>query len=232
MGKYLKEVNIMDNMQAISQRHSVRQYDERPIEGQTLQRLEEVIADCNKKGGLNIQLVLNEPKAFSGMLAHYGSFRGVKNYIALIGKKDDDLSEKVGYYGEKIVLEAQKLGLNTCWVALTYKKVKSAYKVETGEKLALVIAIGYGKTQGKPHKSKTASDVSHAGTAPDWFIRGVDAALLAPSAMDQQKFKFELVGDNGVRAKKGAGSYTAIDLGIAKYHFEVAAGTDNFNWVK
>ena len=43
----------------------------------------------------------------------YTSFSGVKNYIALIGKKSPNLEEACGYYGEKIVLRAQQLGLNT-----------------------------------------------------------------------------------------------------------------------
>jgi hypothetical protein len=37
----------------------------------------------------------------------------------LIRKKSDDLDEKVGYWGEQLVLLAQTLGLNTCWVGLS-----------------------------------------------------------------------------------------------------------------
>lgn len=54
-----------------------------------------------------------------------GFFSNVRNYVALIGKKDAALDEKIGYYGEKIALRAQQLGLNTCWVALTFSKGKS-----------------------------------------------------------------------------------------------------------
>ena len=93
-----------------------------------------------------MQLILNEPKAFSGLMAHYGKFSGVKNYIALIGKKGNDLDEKCGYYGEKIVLKVQQLGLNTCWVAMTYSKVKTGFKINNGEKLCVVIVVGYGLT--------------------------------------------------------------------------------------
>ena len=41
----------------------------------------------NRESGLHIQLVRNEPKAFDGLVAHYGKFIGVTNYIAMIGKK-------------------------------------------------------------------------------------------------------------------------------------------------
>jgi hypothetical protein len=65
----------------------------------------------------------------------------------------------------------------------------------------------------------------------------VEAALLAPTAVNQQKFSFEYVGmSNGhhqVLAKKGFSmiGYTQMDLGIAKYHFEIAAGIDKFKWL-
>lgn len=214
----------MDISEAIKERHSVRAYTDKKIEGEVLLALENKIAEINGESGLNVQLVLNEEKAFGGRMAHYGKFSGVKNYIAMVGKKGADLSEKVGYYGQKLVLFAQTLGLNTCWVALTYKKVKTAYKIEEGEKLALVIAIGYGATQGVPHKSKSINAVSNAGEdSPEWFVNGVKAALLAPTAMNQQKFFFTLK-DGEVTAKPGLGFYAKVDLGIVKYHFELGSG--------
>lgn len=75
-------------------------------------------------------------------------------------------------------------------------------------------------------------DVGHAAeTPPEWFERGVQAALLAPTAMNQQKVRFELLPDGRtVHAQASPGAYTAVDLGIAKYHFEVGAGTENFAW--
>lgn len=214
----------MDISEAIKERHSVRAYTDKKIEGEVLFALENKIAEINGESGLNVQLVLNEEKAFGGRMAHYGKFSGVKNYIAMVGKKGADLSEKVGYYGQKLVLFAQTLGLNTCWVALSYKKVKTAYKVGEGEKLLLVIAIGYGATQGVPHKSKNVAAVSNADeNSPEWFVNGVKAALLAPTATNQQKFFFTLK-DGEVTVKSGLGFYAKVDLGIVKYHFELGSG--------
>lgn len=220
----------MELLEAMEQRHSVRSYNDKKIEGEVREQLQQKIKECNRESGLHMQLVLNEPKAFDGFMAHYGKFSGVTDYIALVGKKSEDLEEKCGYYGEKIVLYAQQLGLNTCWVALTFSKVKGAYRVKPGEKLCLVIAIGYGTTQGVAHKSKTMEQVSEVnGTAPEWFEKGVKAALLAPTAINQQKFKFILKG-NRVNAEAGRGFYSKIDCGIAKYHFELGAGAGSFAW--
>ena len=200
--------------------------------------LEEQIADLNQEGNLHIQLILNEPKAFMGTLAKYGKFRGVTNYIVMAGKKADDLDERVGYYGEHLVLLAQTLGLNTCWVGLSYSKVPGTYVLDEGEKIACYIAIGYGETQGVGHKIKTVEQVSNASDiTPSWFKKGVEAALLAPTAVNQQKFSFEYVGMENSRhkilAKRGFSmiGYTQMDLGIAKYHFEIGANKGNFDWV-
>ena len=214
----------MDIFEAMEKRHSVRQYIEKPLGAEEALALSEEIKLCNEESGLHIQLVKDEPKAFSGFMAHYGKFSGVTNYIALVGPKGPDLGEKCGYYGERLVLKAQELGLNTCWVAMTYSKIPGAFKVEKGEALTVVIALGYGKTEGVPHKSKAPEEVSNvSANSPEWFKNGVRAALLAPTAVNQQKFYFTL--ENGkVTAKAKTAFYSKVDLGIAKYHFELGAG--------
>ena len=222
----------MDLKEAMKERHSVRRYEDRPLSEEIVAELKQEISACNKESGLHIQLVKNEPKAFDGFMAHYGKFSGVRNYIAMIGKKDAGLDEKCGYYGERLVLKAQQLGLNTCWAAMTYSKIKTAFTIDNGEKLCIVISLGYGTSQGVSHKSKSVSDVTKTdGILPGWFKAGAEAALLAPTAMNQQKFLFTLK-DGKVAAKAGFGFYTKIDLGIAKYHFEIGAGAENFKWIK
>ncbi len=220
----------MDLMEAIRKRHSVRQYKDIPIEEETVNELMREIEAINAEGDLNFQLVLNEPKAFSGFMAHYGNFKGVSNYFALVGKKCPDLDEKCGYYGERLVLKAQQLGLHTCWVALTYSKVPNAFKVEKGEKLTVVISVGHGRNHGLVRRSKTAEEVSNISeSSPEWFKRGVEAALLAPTAVNQQKFYLTQNGSK-VKAKAMLGPCSKMDLGIVKYHFEVGAGKENFEW--
>ena len=228
----------MTLQEAIEVRHSVRAYKNEPLAEDASRRLEEEIAEVNPKGRLHIQLIQDEPKAFQGTLAKYGKFRNVTSYLVMAGKKADDLDERIGYYGERLVLLAQTLGLNTCWVGLSYKKIPGTYVLDEGEVIKAYIAIGYGETQGTSHKIKTVEQVSNASeTTPSWFKKGVEAALLAPTAVNQQKFSFEYLGMNDnrhqVRAKKGFSmiGYAQIDLGIAKYHFEIGAGKEYFDWV-
>ncbi len=221
----------MNILEAMQRRHSVRQYTDRPIPSEVREILQREIDQCNRESGLHLQLVCDEPAAFSGAMARYGRFTGVQNYIAVVGAKAPDLEERAGFYGERVVLLAQQLGLNTCWVALTFSKRKARFTLDEGEKLVLVIALGYGATQGAPHRSKSMSQLTRCdGPMPDWFRRGAEYALLAPTAVNQQKFLLELTGDRTVRATALRGGYARLDLGIVKYHFLQAAGQENFTW--
>ena len=228
----------MTLQEAIEVRHSVRAYKNEPLAEDVAKRLEEEIAKVNQEGHLHVQLIQNEPRAFQGTLAKYGKFRNVTSYLVMAGVRAEDLDERIGYYGEQLVLLAQTLGLNTCWVGLSYRKIPDTYVLEEGEVIKAYISIGYGETQGVIRKSKTVEQVSNmSDITPSWFKRGVEAALLAPTAVNQQKFSFEYLGmkddRHQVRAKKGFSlvGYTQMDLGIAKYHFEIGAGIDNFDWV-
>ena len=221
----------MTLQEAMTARHSVRQYLDKPIEAEKIEELKALIDECNREGGTHLQLVTNEPKAFTGGMAKYGKFSGVNNYIAVVGKKGDDTN--LGYWGEKVVLRAQMLGLNTCWVGLTVSKQPDAYQVLDGEKLQCVIALGYGANAGVQHKLKPIEDfVEVSGPMPEWFRKGMEAAMLAPTAVNQQKFRFLLRDGNRVEAQARFSiiGYAKIDLGIAKYHFEVGAGKENFAW--
>ena len=221
----------MTLQEAIVARHSVRQYQEKPLEASIINRLNEEIALCNQEGKMHIQLVVNEPKAFAGGLAKYGKFSGVSNYLAMIGRKGAD--EAIGYYGARLVLLAQTLGLNSCWVGLSFRKQPDQYQIADGEKLHCVIALGYGATQGVQHLMRPMEQfVKVNGAMPEWFKRGMEAALLAPTAVHQQKFEFELVDSHTVcaRARFTLVGYGKIDLGIVKYPFEIAAGKENFSW--
>lgn len=215
----------MEILEIMKQRHSVRQYTAKPIEAEKREALNVLAAQANEKAGLHIQIVYDEPKCFDSFMAHYGKFTGVANYIALVGKKNPKLDETLGYYGEELVLKAQELGLNTCWVALTHGK--SSAKIEKGEKLVCLISLGYGENQGVAHKSKAVEELSTATEpAPDWFRTGMEAVQEAPTAMNQQKFHISLEENGTVTATAGSGFYTKLDLGIVKYHFEAATGKE------
>jgi len=225
----------MTELEAIQARHSVRQYLDNPIEVEKMKSIQECIDLCNREGGVHFQLIVNEPKAFASLLAKYGRFENVNNYVAIIAPKGNDGDVTAGYWGERLVLALQMLGLRTCWVGASYKKDKSLFQIGSDENLKSVISFGYGANEGVQHPQKRSfADVAKAkDPVPEWFKRGVEAALFAPTAVNQQKFRFILHDGNRVEAQARFSfiGYSHLDLGIAKYHFEVGAGKENFEWV-
>ncbi|MFA5421323.1 MAG: nitroreductase family protein [Bacilli bacterium] len=212
-------------MELIRRRHSVRHYLDKAIGMDVRKAIDDYVDEQRKQSSLNIQVCYDEPRAFQTLLAHYGSFRNAVNYIAFVGTKEEET--KVGYHGQAIVLKLQETGLNSCWVAVSYSKRKTPIELKNDEDILSVISFGYGEAQGADHRSKKYADVAEViGDKPLWFDLGVEAALLAPTAVNQQKFK--IICDNGKVAimKNGVGFYQNIDLGILQYHFEAVTGQE------
>ena len=222
----------MTELEAIKARRSIRKYKEGPIPQEQVLLLQEKIRELNEISGLHMQLVLDHPETFRHFLVHYGGFRNAQHYVALVGKANEELEKRCGYFGEQLVLFAQTLGLGTCWIGGTFSKKKTVFSVDEGEKLCLIISIGVPDEEGHVHKSKPFDAVAEtAGGMPKWFRNGVEAALLAPTAINQQKFRFELEENGQVRIVMGKGPFIHVDEGILQYHFEAGAGKEYVSWI-
>ena len=217
--------------EAIKERHMVRQYTDKTIPTDIVESLNARITENNIKYNLHLALVVGNSDGI-GSMAKLLLSKTVNNYIVLAGVDAPNLDEKLGYCGADLILYAQTLGLNTWWVGGMFKG-KGALKNLNNKDVCVngVIAIGYGKTQGVPHKSKTAAEISrYNGKTPQWFVDGVDALLYAPTALNKQPYVVSGDG-NKVSISAGNGHFSGIDLGIGKYHFEVGAGKENFEWI-
>lgn len=219
----------MNEAEAIRARHSVRAYQNRGIEAEKINQLREMISKVNAEGNLHLQLIENAGKTFNRLLSRAMGLASAPSVIACVGPDDGTLDDRVGFYGEKIVLAAQCMGLNTCWAG-TFNKNGVPAEIGNGERLVLVIAVGYGENQGRTRKSKTPDQVSKAsGTRPEWFNLGVELALLAPTAINQQRFEIRLNEDGSVSFEDKGGPFSKVDLGIVRYHFTVGADCGRHN---
>lgn len=211
-------------MQLIRERHSVRKYLDKPIEHEKIARIEEEIHRINEETGLSICFADSKGGSLGSVALKIIGWRNVQGGIILAGPSSADLDEKCGYWGEHLVLLCQDLGLNTCWAGMA-KEQSFDIDLPEGYRYVIAIGVGYGANQGKARKSKSFDQVAKvSGDAPDWFVQGIESALLAPTAVNQQKFSFELLADGQVRATAPKGNLTQVDLGIVAYHFEAATG--------
>lgn len=214
--------------EAMQARHTVRKYTNAPIPEELISKLNARILEHNQKYGLAIKLITDDGSAF-GPVVKLILAKGIKNYFLLAGPDTPELGEHLGYSSADLMLYAQTLGLNTWWVGGTFNR-KGITKKANGNKIIGIVAVGYGAAQGTPHKSKNPQEVSSfEGESPVWFLEGVKAALLAPTALNKQAFFIKGHGKK-VSITCNNGIFTGADLGLVKYHFELGAGIDNFEW--
>lgn len=225
----------MITVETIRERHSVREYDGKPLARAEFDALGAVVEECARESGLDIQLVGDNPEVFN-VIARFGLIRGCRTHVAFVvdDAKAGDVAadEAIGYWGQKIVFAAQDMGLNTCWCALCSRK-KSRAVVAPGKKIRLIIAVGHGKTQGFPRKTKSVEALSsvECAKAPAWFAAAMEAAQLAPTAMNNQNFKIMLLSDGKtVRIDAPKSGLNVIDEGIVRCNFEIAANEAGADW--
>ena len=198
-----------------------------------IEKLTERIGGCNEKYGLSMKLITENTDALGAAIRLVMSKR-VRNYIALTGKNAPDTDENLGYCGSDIMLFAQTLGLNSWWIGGTFSRsgVRKHVPESEAEKIIGVIAVGFGESQGVPHKSKSSEAVSsYDDTMPQWFANGIRTALLAPTALNRQAFFIKGNGSDVTITYNGSGTFAKTDLGIVKYHFELGAEKENFRWI-
>lgn len=227
----------MTDLEAIELRKSRRSYTDTPISPDKVKALKQLAEDYNKLGNLSIQYIEDGRAAFQGFTSSYGMFKGVRSYFALVGKASDpNLKEKSGYYGELLVLGATRLKLGTCWVGGTFSRKKCPCSISPEETLISLITVG-NVAEKKTFKenliykathrhSKSLEELYQADTetVPDWLPAGIKAVQKAPSANNQQPVFFRYQAGIVTAEVKDTRNHQAIDLGIAKLHFELAAG--------
>ena len=203
----------MGSLDTIRARHSVRSYEERGLSKEDAAKLRSVVSRCAKESRLDIQLVTDNPEAFQ-VVARFGVIRGASTHVAFVTKGNES-DEAIGYWGQKIVLAAQEMG-------------------PAGMRIRIGIAVGYGKSQGTPHKSKPVDElvaVEEGTPTPQWFETAAEAAMLAPTAMNHQNFHITLLADGQtVRIETKPSGANVIDLGIVKRNFEEAANETGATW--
>lgn len=230
-----EELDILEVMRA---RHAVRKFADEPLSEEQISAIETMIARANHESGLHMHLMVNEKVSFASFLGTvcYGMFSNVRNYIALVSAPTHDELAKLGYYGEKIVLELTRMGLGTCWVGGSFSKKKTPADLNDDEQLNMIIMVGKIGREGRAHKSKSLDDLSiipenmtkpedHlTHDLPQWFMRGMEAVSLAPSSLNSQKTLIELVNDNPkqIRVLEGTEHFSMVNAAIARAHFELA----------
>jgi nitroreductase len=230
----------MNYSEAINKRKSRRTYTETPIEKIKFETLSRLAEKYNSEAGLRITIIEDGSEAFNSVSKSYGLFNGVRTVIALIGKQEDEhRKEKLGFYGELLVLEATKLELGTCWVGGTFDRKSNFVSLGKDEILECVITVGnVAEVTFKEklihtlaaRKSKPVEEFYTSNTPiPAWIMDGLKAVQKAPSAVNRQPVTFTYHSNQLKASVKNVQRFELVDLGIAKAHFHIATKC-KFEW--
>ncbi len=235
---------------AIPFRHSVRKYSGQAVASEILDRLEAVVNGFRPFPCARAVMVRDPPEdVFKGLFGSYVKVVDAPHYIAFIGdSRDPHVQECVGYIGEGIVLEATALGLNTCWVAGFVKRdvVQQHISVEEQETILSVTPVGYSlrtnerveywrNVQNIKHKRRELRELVTTGVDQfdPWITSALEAARLAPSAVNRQPWRFSVTSDSikisHIRVITDFGVSLRLDCGIAMLHAELGARICDIN---
>ena len=230
----------------ISIRRSRRRFDpSRPIEPDILNNLRNFCQEFKPFPHARAELVSESAdKVFKGAIGPYGRIKDAQALIAFIGDMNSpNVQEETGYTGEGIILEATSLHLATCWVGGFFRPevITSLIKTSANEKIIAVTPIGYAKeTLTTEEKimlgfgwNKQRKPLTNMVTGlrmadwPEWMKVSLEAARLAPSAVNRQPWGFHIEPETITVLVRNTGSEFSIskrlDCGIAMLHIDVAA---------
>jgi len=243
----------MTLLEAIDLRRSRRKYRDTPIAPDIAERLQELARRYSEAGDIRIELVFEDGAAFDGLRRSYGMFSGVRSYAGLIAPKDDlAAAQRLGYYGELLMLHAVAMGLGACWVGGSFDRKRCPFALRGDETVVCVITLGYVPERlggmerflyGVTHrKSKSIEEMmqiisqasgtehSEATCSPQAFLDGMQAVQKAPSAVNRQPVEFTYEDGKVTARVEKKDAMTAVDLGIAKAHFALGAGQGTWEW--
>ncbi|MEA4900536.1 nitroreductase family protein [Desulfitobacterium sp.] len=231
---------------AIFQRHSRRQFDGRKLSKDFVTKLSDfaILLNDQVPGARAVVVNENPDKVFKGAVGNYGKVKGAPAYAAFIGNmKDPNVQEKVGYLGEYFVLEATSMGLATCWIGGFFRLevVQAQIHLDANEQILAVTPIGFAKEEytleekmmsgfAKSHKRRNLETLCLTlpkEQSPAWIISALEAAQVAPSAVNRQPWRFS-VEDETIKVSMDnlRDSYhisKRLDCGIAMAHIELGA---------
>ena len=229
---------------AIQLRHSRRQFLSTQLTAES--HLRAYAAELSASmPGVRVEFITENPeKVFKGIVGSYGKVKGAPAYAAFIGDLTDaNVQEKLGYVGEAFILEATALGLGTCWIGGFFNPEIAASQTATtpNEQVLAVTPVGHINREyslaekimsgfSTLHKRKDLASLCSGmdpSQYPEWVKTALEAARLAPSAVNRQPWRF-VVDEYSIKVTEDQKTLPyniskRLDCGIAMLHLETGA---------
>lgn len=239
-------------LQVIRSRSSIRTFSPEPVPEKTLLELRKILSEEDRGPFGNrcrFELIDSSlhPSVDLSSLSYYGVIKNPYGYFMGAVPKADRCLVDYGYLFQRILLEATRLLLGTCWLGGTFrlKKVASLFPLQPGEIIPAISPFGIPAEKRtiidgflrwsassklrKPYGQlfyDASGNSQKEGDSP-LFQNALEAVRLAPSAMNRQPWRLVIEGNtvhfflDTKEDRKSPVRLAELDLGIALYHFEV-----------
>lgn len=224
----------MDNhkYEILKKRTSRRSFLSTPIE--EIDKVRQIVNISDSRDTTSFELLEDNGKVFYKLKLVYGWFRNVTTVVMLrMEKGDPNGKEKVGYYGQDMILRFTELGLASCWVCVDFDKIKDKFDTDTHQLVAVII-VG-NAPDDLTASEKSIFDLMHQNRAdlsdclvaraqpPQWVLDGLEVVMCAPSTINKMKPTFYFDEGEVSVSVPNTFAYDFVDLGIFKLHFEIGA---------
>lgn len=219
-------MEIPDLYEIIFKRKSIRNYDSKPLDQNTLTEISDHLQTLKPLyNDIKVEL-----KIISLDEVKRRIMKKAPHYIAVFSEVKEGYSTNVGFMLQQMDLFLSANDLGSCWQGIP----KPKKEVLESSNLEFIILIAFGKPTGSLHRN-SVSEFKRKPLHEISDVKGADklmeAVHLAPSAGNSQPWFF--TGDEkkihaysikpgfirGLLAKK----YIPLDVGIALYHLKLAA---------
>ena len=226
-----EENKTMLKTQIIEKRKSIRRYDPKKLDSETLKKVKEQLEKLTplySNIGYRVEIVDKTKRAFGINAPHY---------LLFYSEEKKGAYENIGFIGQQMDLFFSENGLGSCWVGVAKPEDKKVEEAKKSEKEIYIICISFGKPAETLHRERKDFRRKPLSKMSQGDDPRLEAARLAPSGVNAQNWFFSHeAGKIHCYCKKTSGlkklflgKLALIDLGIAICH--IAKESDDFKFI-
>lgn len=243
----------MNYKKLISSGKSVREFKHNGIEENDFKEIESYIKNSKTLiDAVNIEVKMfskdNSYEKLKNIAGYNGYMIEAPNYVVILSDNKSGYIENSGYMGERLILKARDLGIDSCWVTINDgDAIKEKLNITSDKEVTAIIALGY--EDNKYTKNKSGAErlsVEEIVYMNDWgnnasvveleercLLEAFSYARMAPSTLNRQPWRFIIDGEKIILAVKND-NFTSdyekgIESGISMLYFGLIVDATMFD---
>lgn len=234
---------MFDIEKAINKRHSVRNYSNKNISDEILNKIKKYINSLDMPMGVRIEFIFDDN--IGKYKGTYGFVKGAKNYMALICEENIKTLLWAGFIFEHVILYCTSIDIGTVWLGGTFNKniFNNRFDLKHNESIKILVPFGYENNDKKgvlnnilSKNSSKRNDFEKMFFKYDFnspityseYKEIYEFVRKSPSSLNSQPWRV-LECDDFIHfySNKKNTEFSEIDMGIGLCHFYLGAKFKN-----